>query len=443
MEQSRMERVKSYLLWRALPCAGLIMALVTMIWWFNRDWDLEARKELFYKQELINKEIAVLDDKLADLNKEKEKKQFMHNGIQRVLDGEAHMNDIASEYSEKYGETTSLFPTASAKEGEHLGYAVTPDKLFYTCHVDDKCYVTQSDSEHFARNGYLAVDIGTNGNNVSVYAPDWQNKSITYNVKYGYYPATTGRTVELLGEYEGTKFMWRIGHTHHQWGGVDYQAKYNGQTVTTGTEIAFSGGEVGAEDQGATTGKHVHIEYLLWDGTKYAPTPYRIEENINVHKEKTAVESPSTAQVALSTIQDRVDALRGKENPKTNDAGSDNGNTHGGEMFPRSVFFTSYNPEARQTDSSPRIGASGKSMEEGMIALSRDLLYPNSNLPTGYNSGSPIKYGQRVRVTSPNPQCNGEFVVEDTMNKRYKNRGDIFLEERSKNTSCWGIVELI
>lgn len=108
--------------------------------------------------------------------------------------------------------------------------------------------------------------------------------------------------------------------------------------------------------------------------------------------------------------------------------------------FPRKTFFTSYNPEIGQTDSSPCIGANGTSVCElarhgiRTIALSQDLVG---------HYGKKFIYGSKVRLYSDNPQCNGIFQIEDTMNKRYTNRGDIFCLNRTCNTSCYATLTAV
>jgi len=49
-----------------------------------------------------------------------------------------------------------------------------------------------------------------------------------------------------------------------------------------------------------------------------------------------------------------------------------------------------------------------------------------------------IKAGTVVTLKSEldDPRCNGDFVVLDSMNVRYNNRGDIFSMERKDNISC-------
>ena len=108
-----------------------------------------------------------------------------------------------------------------------------------------------------------------------------------------------------------------------------------------------------------------------------------------------------------------------------------------------SVYFTSYNPEVGQTDASPCIGASGKNQCElakqgvRMLALSQDIV--------GRVDWKPYTYGDRVMLTgeTDDPRCNGEFLVVDTMNKRYTMRGDLFFMSRSDNTSCTATVQKI
>lgn len=102
------------------------------------------------------------------------------------------------------------------------------------------------------------------------------------------------------------------------------------------------------------------------------------------------------------------------------------------------LFFTSYNPEVGQTDASPCIGANGTNIcelaKQGVktIALSQDLV--------GRAPYKRFKYGEQVTLISDNPQCNGVFQIEDTMNKRYNMRGDLFQLTRATNTSCHAYI---
>ncbi|RLI72263.1 MAG: hypothetical protein DRP02_02295 [Candidatus Gerdarchaeota archaeon] len=101
------------------------------------------------------------------------------------------------------------------------------------------------------------------------------------------------------------------------------------------------------------------------------------------------------------------------------------------------VHVTSYNPEERQTDSSPCFGAGGQNLcelyKKGVrpIALSQDLVAW---------VGGTYRLGEKITLEStdfPNDRrCNGEFVVLDTMNKRWKKRADIFFADPAMNLSC-------
>lgn len=101
------------------------------------------------------------------------------------------------------------------------------------------------------------------------------------------------------------------------------------------------------------------------------------------------------------------------------------------------VFFTSYNPEVGQTDASPCTGASGQDQcalsytGVRMIALSQDLVGRLGNKQFTYGDTAWLE-----QIDGDDPRCNGEFIVLDTMNKRYTNRGDLFMMTRATNTSC-------
>lgn len=100
------------------------------------------------------------------------------------------------------------------------------------------------------------------------------------------------------------------------------------------------------------------------------------------------------------------------------------------EGDPVSITVTPYNPEVGQTDSSPCIGASGKDLchlakTERVAALSQDLV--------GRASWKQFRYGDYVYIKGRVSGCTGVFRVEDTMNARFTNYGDIFLLNRSDN----------
>lgn len=112
------------------------------------------------------------------------------------------------------------------------------------------------------------------------------------------------------------------------------------------------------------------------------------------------------------------------------------------------VYFTSYNPEVGQTDSTPCIaGGTGFNLcdmannGERAIAFSQELIQWSI-----YGKKGPFKAGDIVELKSTNypddPRCNGEYIVSDAMNARYKHRGDIFFMNISDNISCEADVYL-
>lgn len=82
------------------------------------------------------------------------------------------------------------------------------------------------------------------------------------------------------------------------------------------------------------------------------------------------------------------------------------------------ITITSYNNHANQTDDSPNITATGRPVRENMVAASPDLLTKGI-----------IRYGDLVYI-----DCMKQwYVVEDTMNKRFERRLDIFLFSKDES----------
>ncbi len=82
------------------------------------------------------------------------------------------------------------------------------------------------------------------------------------------------------------------------------------------------------------------------------------------------------------------------------------------------LVFTAYNALVGQTDDTPNITASNKEIFPGVLALSRELI-------TRYGYGGDINYGDKVWVVVP-------MQVEDTMNKRWRGRGDVYMLDYDK-----------
>ena len=90
------------------------------------------------------------------------------------------------------------------------------------------------------------------------------------------------------------------------------------------------------------------------------------------------------------------------------------------------VTVTTYKPTSGETDSTPNVTASGFKISKKnpkkhrIIAVSRDLKRK-------------LRFGQRVRLKNAG-KYNGEYVVRDVMNKRYKKRIDILINPKDKQT---------
>jgi 3D (Asp-Asp-Asp) domain-containing protein len=87
---------------------------------------------------------------------------------------------------------------------------------------------------------------------------------------------------------------------------------------------------------------------------------------------------------------------------------------------PLGITVTAYSSTVDQCDDTPFLTASMTAVRPGVIALSRDLI-------RRYNPEAPFSYGDEVFV-----EGYGMFTVEDTMNKRYSRRADIWFPSRSE-----------
>ena len=91
------------------------------------------------------------------------------------------------------------------------------------------------------------------------------------------------------------------------------------------------------------------------------------------------------------------------------------------------VTLTTYCPTSQECDSTPHITASGFKInlknpkKHRIIAVSRDLK-------------KKWKFGTKVRIKNAG-KYNGIYTVKDVMNKRYKNRIDLLINEDDKQTT--------
>ncbi|SDS42156.1 3D (Asp-Asp-Asp) domain-containing protein [Formosa sp. Hel1_31_208] len=94
------------------------------------------------------------------------------------------------------------------------------------------------------------------------------------------------------------------------------------------------------------------------------------------------------------------------------------------EWKTREVTATAYNSLAYQTSSNPHITAFGDSLKPGLkyIAVSRNLLQEG----LGHNA--------LVKIEG----LEGTYLVKDKMNKRWRNRIDIYMGTDVKAARTWG-----
>jgi len=103
--------------------------------------------------------------------------------------------------------------------------------------------------------------------------------------------------------------------------------------------------------------------------------------------------------------------------------------------------LTVYNPTKRQCDKTPLITASNskinvdhlKNQNIRWMALSRDLLKRWSG---------EFHYGDTVLVSAGDSQIDGLWVIKDTMNRRFKKRGDLLFDKEVRKLGKWKKVEI-
>jgi 3D (Asp-Asp-Asp) domain-containing protein len=144
----------------------------------------------------------------------------------------------------------------------------------------------------------------------------------------------------------------------------------------------------------------------------------------------TAKPSVSTKPAAKTVVKPRVKLSRTTTSSRVSTL-----STRSGPSF--FLKSTGYNSAVNQTDSSPRVTATGARTRFGVIALSRDMLRS-------------IPYGSQVRLEDMGALGSGAgrgrfdgmlrgvvFIVEDTMNKRITRTVDVWFHSRS-TALRWG-----
>jgi 3D (Asp-Asp-Asp) domain-containing protein len=87
------------------------------------------------------------------------------------------------------------------------------------------------------------------------------------------------------------------------------------------------------------------------------------------------------------------------------------------------VVATGYTSSVWETDSTPFITAANTHTRHGIVALSRDLL-------KRYNPQAPFSFGDVVHISGV-----GDFIVEDSMNARWRRRVDVWFPSRAAAVS--------
>lgn len=103
--------------------------------------------------------------------------------------------------------------------------------------------------------------------------------------------------------------------------------------------------------------------------------------------------------------------------------------------------LTIYNPEEGQCDADPLITANNSRIdleklrrnEIRWMALSRNLL-------KRWNGA--FNYGDTVSLHSGDASIDGLWVINDNMNKRFRDRGDLLFHRNSRTTGIWKNVKI-
>ena len=103
--------------------------------------------------------------------------------------------------------------------------------------------------------------------------------------------------------------------------------------------------------------------------------------------------------------------------------------------------LTIYNPTTKQCDRDPLVTASNKRIDihelrAGTIrwmALSRNMLK---------RWGGVLNYGDTIFLQAGDPAVDGKWVIQDTMNKKFINRGDL-LFDAARTRGMWKNVTMV
>jgi len=108
---------------------------------------------------------------------------------------------------------------------------------------------------------------------------------------------------------------------------------------------------------------------------------------------------------------------------------------------PVTITLTIYNPVEDQCDEDPLVTANNwtidtvalKAGDVRWMALSRDLLS---------RWGGQFNYGDTILVQAGDMDIDGPWVIADTMNKRYTERGDLLFHQKVRTLGKWKNVRI-
>lgn len=141
---------------------------------------------------------------------------------------------------------------------------------------------------------------------------------------------------------------------------------------------------------------------------------------------KKAAEAKALAKKAAKK---KITVAKKSSTKKANQSEFMTGESSGTYKNTMTVEATAYTSHVNQTDSTPNIAAWGDRLKPGMkvIAVSRDMLNKYG-----------LKHRSKVRIKG----LDGEYLVLDKMNKRWKKKIDIYMGKDLKKAFKWGRREV-
>lgn len=256
---------------------------------------------------------------------------------------------------------------------EEFRWTILPKDLFYTTKLSDKCWVSQTEQQHFTRAGgyMLATDVACNfdwwkSDKAEVYAPDYLDKSITY--------ISLRKKDELLWDYIELYFSDNTEEDYNKKWWIWLNKKWVLWHTTTKLktwDVIHTGERLGQMNLSwYTTGYHTHIELWSIIDWKWKNISYTTRSEVLNNK--------------------RNNVLQSWKNWDT-------------------IYLTSYHLwDVNQNDEAPYIWRSGKDLRnvKNPIALTIDV-----------RKSLRIKFGDKVKLSWP---CSWIYQVEDEMNQRFR-----------------------